>query len=99
MATAVLPPGPKGRPFLGMFPEFRKDPPLFLLEVARRHGDIAFFKLGQQNFYMLNRPEYVQDVLVTQNSKFVKSRINLPSKALLCDRMLTSEGQFHLRQS
>jgi cytochrome P450 len=81
-----------------MFPEFRKDPPLFLLKVAREYGDIAFFKLGPQNFYLLNRPEYVQDVLVTHNSKFQKSRIMQRSKVLLGEGLLTSEGQFHLRQ-
>ena len=98
MATAVLPPGPKGRLIVGMFPEFRRDPPLFLLNVARQHGDIAYFKLGQQHFYLLNRPEYVQDVLVTHNSKFQKSRIMQRAKVLLGEGLLTSEGQFHLRQ-
>src|SRR3954451_3326616 len=98
MTTAVLPPGPKGRPIVGMFPEFRKDPPLFLLKVAREHGDLAYFRLGRQNFYMLNRPEYVQDVLVTHNNKFEKSRIMRRAKVLLGEGLLTSEGQFHLRQ-
>ncbi len=98
MATAVLPPGPKGRPIFGMFPEFRRDPPLFLLNVAKQHGDIAYFKLGSQHFYLLNRPDYVQDVLVTNNSKFQKSRIMQRAKVLLGEGLLTSEGQFHLRQ-
>ena len=98
MATAVLPPGPKGSPLFGVFPEFRKDPPLFLLNVARHHGDVAFFKMGSQKFYLLNRPEYVQDVLVTHNGKFQKSRIMQRAKVLLGEGLLTSEGQFHLRQ-
>ncbi len=98
MATAVLPPGPKGSPLFGVFPEFRKDPPLFLLNVARHHGDVAFFKMGSQKFYMLNRLEYVQDVLVTHNGKFQKSRIMQRAKVLLGEGLLTSEGQFHLRQ-
>ncbi len=98
MATAVLPPGPKGSPLFGVFPEFRKDPPLFLLNVARHHGDVAFFKMGSQKFYLLNRPEFVQDVLVTHNGKFQKSRIMQRAKVLLGEGLLTSEGQFHLRQ-
>ena len=98
MATAVLPPGPKGSPLFGVFPQFRKDPPLFLLNVARQHGDVAFFKMGSQKFYLLNRPEYVQDVLVTHNGKFQKSRIMQRAKILLGEGLLTSEGQFHLRQ-
>jgi cytochrome P450 len=98
MATAVLPPGPKGKPLIGLFPEFRKDPPAFLLDVAQRHGDIAYFKLGPQHMYLLNKPEYVQDVLVTQSSKFMKSRIMQRAKVLLGEGLLTSEGQVHLRQ-
>lgn len=98
MATAVLPPGPKGSSLFGVFPEFRKDPPLFLLNVARHYGDVAFFKMGSQKFYLLNRPEFVQDVLVTHNGKFQKSRIMQRAKVLLGEGLLTSEGQFHLRQ-
>ena len=98
MAIAVLPPGPKGRFFAGVFPDFSKDPPLFLLNVARQYGDIAFFTMGKQRLYLLNRPEYVQDVLVTHNSKFQKSRIMQRAKILLGEGLLTSEGQFHLRQ-
>ncbi len=98
MATAVLPPGPKGKPFFGVFPQFRKDPPRYLLSVARQYGDVAYFTMGSQKFYLLNRPEYVQDVLVTHNSKFQKSRIMQRSKILLGEGLLTSEGQQHLRQ-
>ncbi|MEO8126734.1 MAG: cytochrome P450, partial [Bryobacteraceae bacterium] len=98
MAAAVLPPGPKGRPFVGVFAGFRKDPPLFLLNVARQYGDVAFFTMGRQEFYLLNRPEYVQDILVTHSGKFQKSRIMQRSKILLGEGLLTSEGQLHLRQ-
>jgi cytochrome P450 len=98
MATAVLPPGPKGKPLVGLLPQFRRDAPEFLLKVAREYGDIAHFNLGKQNMYFVNTPEYVQDVLVTHSGKFMKSPIMQRSKVLLGEGLLTSEKQFHLRQ-
>ena len=64
-SKTALPPGPKGRPILGLLPEFRRDPAGFLLRTAREYGDIVFVRLGPQKLYLLNRPEHIQDVLVT----------------------------------
>ncbi len=50
------------------------------------------------HIFLLNRPDYVQDLLVTHQSKFIKSRMLQRSKVPLGEGLLTSEGQFHLRQ-
>lgn len=92
------PPGPKGRPLVGLFPEFRRNPAAFLTRIQRDYGDIAYWKLGPQHIYLLNRPEWVQDVLVTNSGKFRKSRLMQRAKVLLGEGLLTAEGQFHLRQ-
>ena len=92
------PPGPSGRPILGLLPEFRRQPAEFLLHVARQYGDIAYFKIGQQHMYLLNRPDFIQDVLVTYHRNFIKSRMLQRAKVLLGEGLLTSEGDFHLRQ-
>jgi cytochrome P450 len=98
VAAPVLPPGPKGRPIVGLFPEFRRDPATFLLQVSREYGDIAYFRLNAQHMFLFSRPEYVQDILITNQRKFEKSRIMKRSKILLGEGLLTSEGDFHLRQ-
>lgn len=98
MAAAVYPPGPKGRLLVGVYPEFRRNPAAFLLRVAREYGDIAYFRLNAQHMFLLSRPEYVQDILVTHQRKFEKSRIMKRSKVLLGEGLLTSEGDFHMRQ-
>ena len=61
MAASVFPPGPKGRPVIGIYPEFRRNPAAYLLNVAREYGDIAYFRLNAQHMFLLSRPEYVQD--------------------------------------
>lgn len=81
-----------------MLSPFRGDPPAFLLRNAREFGDLVYFRLARQHAYLVNRPEWIRDILVTHQSNFVKSRILERAKRLLGEGLLTSEGEFHTRQ-
>lgn len=94
----MQPPGPDGVPFLGNLREYRKHPAEFLLQLSRTYGDIASFRVGRHQMYLLNRPDYIQEVLVTSQGSFVKGRVLERSKVLLGEGLLTSEGEFHLKQ-
>lgn len=94
----MQPPGPDGVPFLGSLREYRKHPAEFLLQLSRTYGDIASFRVGRHQMYLLNRPDYIQEVLVTSQGSFVKGRVLERSKVLLGEGLLTSEGEFHLKQ-
>ncbi len=48
--------------------------------------------------YLLNRPDFIQDVLINGHRNFMKSRVLQRAKRLLGEGLLTSEGDFHLRQ-
>ena len=48
--------------------------------------------------YLLNRPDFIQEVLVNGHRSFMKSRVLQRAKTLLGEGLLTSEGDFHLRQ-
>jgi cytochrome P450 len=76
----------------------RRDPLAFLTRMSREQGDIAHFKLGSQEVFLLSNPEHIKDVLVTYNRRFMKGRGLQRAKKLLGDGLLTSEGEFHLRQ-
>ena len=98
-AALARPPGPASvRPFLGVLPHFRKDPPGYLLSVAREYGDLAYMRLGPQHAYVVSHPDAIRDILVTHQSNFTKSRILERAKVLLGEGLLTSEGEFHTRQ-
>ena len=97
MQKAVLPPGPRNPPIIGNLQPFRKNPLRFLTEVSS-YGDIAFFKAGPQAIYLFNDPEAIKEVFVTRASNFSKSRVLQKAKKFLGEGLLTSEGQFHLRQ-
>jgi cytochrome P450 len=93
------PPGPKTRnPLLGVLSEFRKDPPAFLLRNARQYGDLVYLPLARQKAYLVNRPEWIRDILVTHQANFLKSRVLERAKRLLGQGLLTSEGEFHTHQ-
>jgi cytochrome P450 len=98
-AAVQRPPGPKSvRPWLGVLTPFRKDPPGYLLRNARQYGDLVYLPLARQHGYLVNRPEWIRDILVTHQSNFVKSRMLERAKVLLGEGLLTSEGEFHTRQ-
>jgi cytochrome P450 len=98
LATPLRPPAIKGLPLLGVLPEFRKNAPEFLLRAAQTHGDLVYLRLGPQHVYFVNNPDWVRDILVTNQANFIKSRMLERAKVLLGDGLLTSEGEFHTRQ-
>ncbi len=76
---------------------FRSDRLGFLLDLAS-YGDVSHLELQGRHFYLLNHPDLIQDVLVTNDRLFVKSRALQVARRLLGEGLLTSEGDFHLRQ-
>ena len=68
------------------------------MRMAAEYGDLVYFKLGAQDVFLLSHPDFVRDVLVTRQSNFTKSRMLQRARILLGDGLLTSEGEFHLRQ-
>ncbi len=92
------PRGPKNLPVIGNLAAFRARPIEFLYGIARDYGDLPYFKLGPYHAYLVNHPDYVRDILVTNQANFTKSRALQRAKVLLGQGLLTSEGKFHLRQ-
>jgi cytochrome P450 len=92
------PPLRKGLPLIGVLPQFRKNPPVFLQSLLRDHGDLVHFRLGPQDIYLVSNPDWIRDILVTNQTNFTKSRFLERAKVLLGEGLLTSEGEFHRRQ-
>ncbi len=92
------PPLRKGLPIVGVLPQFRKNAPVFLQSLARDYGDLVHYRLGPQDVYLVSKPEWIKDILVTNQTNFTKSRFLERAKILLGEGLLTSEGEFHRRQ-
>lgn len=98
MPVALRPPGPRRIfPLSGLF-AYRKGPLPFFQNLAARYGDISYFRLGPQEAFFLNHPDYIKDVLVTNHLNFHKGLALQRAKRLLGEGLLTSEGDFHRRQ-
>lgn len=97
MSKNNLPPTIKAGIFGGHFMQFRRDPIGFLQKLSAL-GDVTFFKMGKQQTYFINHPDFIRDLLTTNNAKFVKGRALQRAKKLLGEGLLTNEGENHLRR-
>ena len=81
----------------GHFRSFRKNPTDFLTKLSKL-GDVSTFRVGKIPAFLINHPDLIRDLLVTNHSKFINGRALQRAKGLLGEGLLTSEKEFHLRQ-
>jgi cytochrome P450 len=93
-----LPPGPPGYFLVGSFPLGTRDPLKLLTQWARQYGDIFYYRAFTTRVYFLNSPDAVESVLVTNSRDFIKGRGLQVNRKLFGNGLLTSEGDFWLRQ-
>lgn len=93
------PQGPKALPLIGNAWAFARRPNRYLLNLIEQYGDIAHFKLGRLNTYVIAQPDAIQDILVRQKEKFVKAeRSRKIMGQMLGESLLVSVGDYHARQ-
>jgi len=93
-----LPPGPKGHPIIGNLLEPRGDAVAYFKRCFRDYGDIVFVRFLGVPMCLVNRPDCIESVLVTQNNNFEKSKDYRALRRVLGNGLLTSEGEFWRRQ-
>ncbi len=99
-APVRFPPSPKGHFLIGNVLDYSHDPLGFLSNSTRQYGDIIRFRFGPIVSYMVNHPDYIEEVLVTKNSEFFRD-LNLKRDGgdrLFGNGLLTSTGDFWRRQ-
>jgi cytochrome P450 len=98
MTRTARPPALPGHWLLGNLREFRRD----MLEVyrrcARECGDIGSYRIGPRTLVFINHPDFIEQVLVAENRKFIKHYALRLLRPTLGDGLLTSDGDFWLRQ-
>ena len=93
-----LPPGPKGLPIVGNMFEPRGDAIRYFTKCIREYGDIVFLRFLGVPMCLVNRPDCIESVLVTQHNNFEKSKDYRALRRVLGNGLLTSEGVFWRRQ-
>ena len=66
--------------------------------LQRDYGDIVTMRYYNFRVFFVSHPDYIEQVLVTDNRKFIKGRILRKNRQLFGNGLLTSEGDFWLRQ-
>jgi cytochrome P450 len=94
----LVPPGPKGEPIIGNARAFVLEPLDYLRRCAQEYGDVMQIRLGTTAIYMVSSPDLIEQVLVTHNKKYSKSRFTQRRKSLFGNGLIFSEGDFWLRQ-
>ncbi len=97
--SSRLPPGPTSRSPFGQLLSVRRDILGFLTRLVAEFGDVASFRAGPIRGVLLSHPDHVQEVLATNHRNFEKGRPLRLARVLLGEGLLTSEGEFHARQS
>lgn len=91
-------PGPKQNIFLGKALEFRTDPIRFMFKMAEEFPAIVRFRFAYFQMVLLTDPEGIKHVLQTNNKNYRKGIEYEHLKPVLGEGLLTSEGEFWLRQ-
>ncbi len=95
---APLPPGPRGHWLTGNLPEFRRDRLAFFTRCVREFGDVVRLRFGPRQVFLVGHPDLVEQVLVTRSRDFIKHFALRLNPLVLGKGLLTSEGDFWLRQ-
>jgi|SRR5579864_1281910 len=94
-----FPPGPyRGLKRWSLGPFGTNNPLEYFAKTMREYGDIAGARILNFRVFMINHPDMIEDVLVNHPRKFVKGRILQKNKRVFGKGLLTSEGDFWLRQ-
>ena len=97
-STSEFPPGPPNRLVSALFGAMQQNPLDYFTELAHKYGDVAGMRIGNFRTLFINHPELIEDVLVNKARLYHKGRILQSNKYLFGEGLLTSEGDFWLRQ-
>ena len=93
-----LPPGPKGTLIGGNIGQVGPRRVDFFLDLARTYGPLASFRVGRWRLFLASDPDLIQQVLITDAKHYIKHFGVRTFKPVLGNGLVTSEGDFWLRQ-
>jgi len=70
----------------------------YFTKVAREYGDIAGMRVLNFKTIFINHPDLIEEVLVTNARKYSKGKVLRANRHVFGEGLLTSEGDFWLRQ-
>lgn len=80
------------------FGPLNENPLIFFSRLARDYGDVAGIRVVNFRTIFINHPDAIEEVLVTHARRYIKGRVLRANRHLFGEGLLTSEGDFWLRQ-
>lgn len=93
-----FPPGPPPNLLVSLFGALQQNPLDYFSNLARTYGDVSGMRIGTFRSFFINHPSLIEDVLVTNSRLYHKGRVLKANKYLFGEGLITSEGDFWLRQ-
>lgn len=94
-----VPPGPKGKPLVGVGQEMQRDIVTKLMEGFRQYGDIVRFPIPRYQIYLLAHPDHVKHVLQDNNKNYPKiPLVDNKFKRISGEGLLTASGPHWKKQ-
>jgi cytochrome P450 len=93
-----FPPGPTEVLKRWSFGPLNNNPLEYFTSIAREYGDIAGLRILNFKTIFINHPDLIEEVLVTNARLYSKGRVLRANRHVFGEGLLTSEGDFWLRQ-
>jgi cytochrome P450 len=93
-----LPAGPRGGLIAGNLTELARDRLGTLTRYAGEYGDVVALRMGPWRYLLISDPGLIEEVLVGRRASFRKGREYRLNRLTLGNGLLTSEGDWWLRQ-
>lgn len=87
-----------GHPILGHIDNLQKDPLNFYLNMHRRYGDLVRMRSGPWSWVAIRHPDHLKHVLQDNNTNYHKGIFYEELRLLVGNGLITSDGDFWLRQ-
>ena len=94
---ASLPPGPSELPVVGQSFRYLSNP-VGLIREAAGYGDLVTMSVKPVLVYLVNHPDLVRELFVTNHQSVGRGRLTETLRYLLGNGLVTADGPFHLRQ-
>ncbi|MDZ8140318.1 MAG: cytochrome P450 [Nostoc sp. DedQUE04] len=87
------PPGPRGFPIIGCFPQMSTNPLQFLTSAAREYGGVVHLgAIGPQQLYLIADPDCIKYVLQENPQNYTKGENFKDIKLVIGEGLVISEG-------
>src|SRR6202158_2093013 len=93
-----FPPGPSEAFKRWTLGPLNNNPLEYFTKVGREYGDVAGMRVLNFKTIFINHPDLIEEALVTNARKYSKGKVMRPNRHVFGEGLLTSEGEFWLRQ-